>query len=157
MSTAKLQSSLASLARLPQTGTRAAAKEVEKIAREVSGTIGPVTLGRKGRRVKLRAITRHVRGTTGSASLIVYGVPTGPWVWVTSGTGSHVIPKKKIGGKARTTRYIKGDRYAHPYGKQVIHPGATGKGAWTRVVRRAEQRAPEVMRDEVRKAVGAMR
>lgn len=154
MSTASLERTLTDLARLPQTGTRAAAKEVERIAREVSSTIGPVSLGRKGRRTRLRAITRHIAGTTGSASLIVFGVPTGPWVWVTSGTGAHTIPKTRTRGKQRTTRYLKGDKYSHPYGKPVTHPGASGKGAWRRVQQRAAQRVPEVIRDEVRKVIG---
>jgi hypothetical protein len=154
VSTGSLERTLKELQRLPSVGMKDATKAVERIAREVSSSVGPVTLGKKGRRVKLRAITRGVKGSARSAEATVYGVPTGPWVWVTSGTGRHVIPKKSVRQAAnRQVRFIKGDRYAHPYGKQVVHPGASGKGAWRKVVLRAERDVHEAFVDAARKAM----
>lgn len=151
MSVAQLERTLDEIARLPQTAMVEATKAVERIAREVSATVGPVALGRKGRRTKLRAITRIKGRGTASAEATVYGVPTGPWVWVTSGTGAHTIaPRSRGRGKARTTRYLKGDRYEHPIGRPVQHPGATGKGAWRRVVQRAETEVPKVFLEQAR-------
>ena len=152
MSTASLERTFKDVARLPRNATLAGAKAVEKVARDVAAGVGPVTLGRKGRRVKLRAITRK-KGSFNDPTAIVYGVPTGPWVWVTAGTGGHVIPKARRRGKARTTRYLKAPGYAHPYGKPVHHPGATGKGAWRRVVSRAGREVHNAALDEARKVI----
>ncbi len=148
MSAASLQRTLNDVARLPQTAMVDAAKAVEKIAREVGASVGPVSLGRKGRRVRLTAVTR-IKGRGDAVQATVWGRPTGPWVWVTSGTGAHVIPKARS-RKSRTTRYLKGDRYEHPYGKPVMHPGATGRGAWKRVVARAEPEVRRVFLDKAR-------
>lgn len=148
MSTASLQSQLDQIARLPRTAMIDAAKAVEKIAREIGGSVGPVSLGKKGRRVKLTAVSR-IKGSGDSAEATVWGRPTGPWVWVTSGTGAHTIPKARR-GKSRSTRYLKGDRYEHPYGQPVRHPGASGKGAWKRVEQRAEVEVPKVFLEKAR-------
>jgi hypothetical protein len=137
VSTGSLERTLKELQRLPSVGMKDATKAVERIAREVSSSVGPVTLGKKGRRVKLRAITRGVKGSARSAEATVY-----------------VIPKKSVRQAAnRKVRFIKGDRYAHPYGKQVVHPGASGKGAWRKVVLRAERDVHEAFVDAARKAM----
>ena len=57
-------------------------------------------------------------------------------------------PKRRR-GKARTTSYLKGPAYAHPYGLAVQHPGASGKGAWRRVVRTAEPAVVDTFREAV--------
>jgi hypothetical protein len=149
VSTASLERQLTALARLPERGTLEGAKTVAKIAREVGSQVGPVSLGKRGRRAKLTAVYRVKRKGLRDAEVTVWGRPTGPWVWVTSGTGGHVIPKQR-GGKARTTRYLKGDRYSHPYGKAVHHPGATGRGAWKRVVLRSQRDVVKVFEDQAR-------
>jgi hypothetical protein len=153
VSTAALERTLDEIARLPQTAMVDAAKAVERIAREVGSTIGPVALGRKGRRVRLSAVTRIRKRGTSDAEATVWGRPTGPWVWVTSGTRPHTIPKARSRGKQRGTRYLKGDSYQHPYGLPVQHPGASGRGAWRTVVRRAEVEVPKVFLDAARRAM----
>ena len=120
--------------------TRDAAKKVERAAKDVGAAIGPVTLGRKGRRVKLTAVSRF-KGSGDHVQATVWGRPTGPWVWVTA--------TKRRRGKARTTSYLKGPAYAHPYGLAVQHPGASGKGAWRRVVRTAEPAVVDTFREAV--------
>lgn len=152
MSTASLERTLDELARLPQTAMTDAAKAVERIAREVSASVGPVHLGKRKRSVRLRVISRGVKGSARAAETTVYGVPTGPWVWVTSGTASHVIPKQRA-RKSRKTRYMKGDGYAHPIGRPVTHHGAHGKGAWRKVVQRAERDVPQAFIDAARKVM----
>ena len=152
---ASLQTQLEAVARLPRDGMVEAARAVERIGREIGASVGPVSLGRKGRRVKLRAVAIGLKASSDSAEVNVYGVPTGPWVWVTSGTRPHTIPKTaaRARGKGRKTRYLKGDRYAHPYGQPVHHPGASGKGAWRRVVARAETEVPQVFLDAARRVM----
>lgn len=155
MSTAGLQRTLDQIARIPAEAIGDACKAVEKIARDVGGSVGPVRFG-NGRSSRLTAVSRvKGRGTT-EAAATVWGRPTGPWVWATSGTGGHTIPKagRRGRGKARGTRYLKGDRYEHPYGKPVHHPGSGGRGAWRRVRSRAETEVPKVYADAVRKVIG---
>lgn len=153
MSTASLARTLDALADLPRTGMLDATKAVERLARDVGASVGPVSLGKRGRRTKLTAVTR-IRGTGNEIQATVWGRPTGPWVWVTSGTKPHTIPKAGRGrGKARTTRYLKGDGYSHPIGIAVHHPGASGKGAWRRVVQRAQIEAPKAFEDAARKVI----
>ena len=154
MSAARVKQTLLDLADVPKDGTKLAAKEVERIAREVGQQVGPVALGRKGRRTRLTAVARRFGSQANGANVVVYGKPTGPWVWVTAGTGAHTIAPRGGRGKQRTTRYLKGASYKHPYGRPVQHPGASGRGAWRRVVARAEVDVPEVFLKAVKKAVG---
>ena len=56
VSAASLQRRLTALADVPETALRLAAKTTERLAREEGQRLGPVALGKKGRRVKLRAI-----------------------------------------------------------------------------------------------------
>jgi hypothetical protein len=110
-------------------------------------------MGRRKRPVRLTAVARY-RGSGNNVRARVWGRPTGPWVWVTAGTGAHVIPKDRRGrGKQRTTRYLKAPGYAHPIGRPVVHPGATGKGAWLRVRRQARRDIPKAYVMAVRKAI----
>ena len=102
--------------------------------------------------MQLTAVSRF-KGSGATVEATVWGRPTGPWVWVTSGTTPHTIAPRKSRGKARSTRYLKGDKYSHPIGRPVQHPGASGKGAWRRVVKRANAKVPEVYLDAVRKVI----
>jgi hypothetical protein len=151
VSTAKLERTLIEIAKLPQAAMEDACKQVEKIARDVGSSVGPIHF--RKRSGKLTAITRiKGRGKT-TAEATVYGVPTGPWVWVTSGTSGHTIPRQRSRGN-RKVRYLKGVKYGHPYGKPVHHPGASGKGAWKRVVTRAEVEVPKAFVDAARRVMG---
>ena len=154
MSTASLARTLDALAELPRTGMLDATKVVERIAREVGASVGPVALGKRGRRTKLDAVSR-IRGSGNQIEATVWGKPTGPWVWVTSGTKPHTIPKARGRGrgKARTTRYLKAGGYEHPIGVPVHHPGASGRVAWHKVVQRAQVEVPKAFQDAVRKAI----
>jgi hypothetical protein len=154
VSAASLARTLDAVAALPRTGTLDATKVVERIAREVGASVGPVALGKKGRRTKLSAVSR-IRGSGNAIEATVWGKPTGPWVWVTSGTKPHTIPKARGRGrgKARTTRYLKGAGYEHPIGVPVHHPGAGGKGAWRRVEQRARIEVPKAFLDAARRVI----
>lgn len=151
MSLESLTRRLNALAKVPETATRQATRAAERIARAKGDEIGPVHLGKRKRTVRLRAVSRF-RGRGNHVQARVWGLPTGPWVWVTAGTGTHVIPKARR-GKARTTRYLKAAGYEHPYGKPLIHPGAHGKGAWLKVKRRCAMQVPKVYAEAVHKAV----
>jgi hypothetical protein len=151
VSLANLTRRLNALAKVPETATKAATRGVERIARAKGDEIGPVHLGRKKRTVRLRAVSRF-RGGGNHVQARVWGLPTGPWVWVTAGTGAHVIPKARR-GKARTTRYLKAAGYAHPIGRPITHPGARGKGAWRQVQRQAAREIPLLYAQAVAKAV----
>jgi hypothetical protein len=142
---------LQALSKVPETATRAATRHAEKIARAEGDSIGPVHLGKRKRTVRLRAVSRF-RGSGNHVQARVWGLPTGPWVWVTAGTQPHVIPKARR-GKARTTRYLKAPGYEHPIGRPILHSGASGKGAWLRVKRACARQVPKVYAQAVAKAV----
>jgi hypothetical protein len=144
---------LQALAKVPEQAARTAARAVEKAAKAEGAAVGPVHMGKRKRTVRLNAVSRF-SGRGNQVTARVWGRPTGPWVWVTAGTATHTIPKPRRGrGKQRTTRYLKAAGYAHPIGRPIIHPGATGKGAWTRVRRQARTQAPAAYALAVRKAV----
>jgi hypothetical protein len=146
-----LHRKLTALSHVPEDGAKRAARAVVKAAKAEGERVGPVHMGRRKRTVRLTAVARF-RGAGNNVRANVWGRPTGPWVWVTSGTGTHVIPKPKA-GKQRTTRYLKADGYAHPIGRPVVHPGATGRGAWLRVRRQARTEVPKAITETVRRAV----
>lgn len=148
MTAAALAKRLDRIALVPDTGIRAAADAVIKIAEAEGGTI---TLGKKRRRVRLSAVAR-VKGKGNNVSVTVWGKPTGPWVWKTTGARGHVIPKRPP--TAKKPRPMLAHGYTHPIqSKQIHHPGSHGHGAWRKVVTRAERVIPELFRDEVHKAV----
>lgn len=126
---------------------RAACKAIETVAAQEGGT---VVLGRKQRRVKLKAITR-IKGGGNTITATVWGVPTGPWVWKNTGTRGHAIPKRPP--TVKRPRPLKGDGYAHPVNKQIRHPGSGGSGAWRRVQQRAEKIVPEYIGKAIHEAV----
>lgn len=152
MSAAGLRRRVDRLQRIPETTTRDAAAAVIKIARDVGARYGPLTMGRRGRRVPLGATTR-VRGAGQNMQATVWGKPTGPWVWVTTGAAGHQIPRtsRRRGGKPR---YLSAPGYAHPIGRPVQHPGRSGRGAWTQVQAQARAKVPDVYRDAVRAVLG---
>lgn len=151
MTAASLRAKLDRLADLPAVGMVAASELVERIANEEGSRIGPMTLGRKRRRVRLTSTTRIRRGRA-TAEVTVWGVPTGPWVWADSGTGAHAIPKRKP--TARRPRPMHGAGYAHPISrKQIQHPGARGRRAWRRVYERAVREVPTVVGQAVKKEI----
>lgn len=148
MSVAELRRTLSRLAEIPESALTAACKAVEQIAAQEGGT---VVLGRKQRRVKLKAITR-IKGSGNKVTATVWGVPTGPWVWRNTGASGHNIPKRKP--TAKKPRPMHGDGYAHPIQRmQVHHPGSSGDHAWRTVVKRAERVVPEIIGKAVHEAV----
>lgn len=129
-----------------------ASELVENIARQEGGRFA-MHLGKKRRRVRLTAMTR-IKRSSDSASATVWGVPTGPWVWVDSGAGAHLIPKRKP--TAKNPRPMHGQGYAHPVQrKQLHHPGTGGRGAWRAVKERARREVPKIFQEEVHKAVSS--
>jgi hypothetical protein len=153
VSSAALRKRLDRLAQVPDIGIRLATTAVERIAEQeaVRAAGGHVTLGKKKRRVKLTAVSR-VKGSGNAVAVTVWGKPTGPWVWIDTGTSAHTIPKRKP--TAKKPRPMYGQGYDHPVQrKQIHHPGAHGKRAWQQVRKRAEIIVPELLRDEVHKVV----
>jgi hypothetical protein len=148
VSVAELRRTLALLNEVPEQALTAACKAIETVAAQEGGT---VVLGRKRRRVKLKAITR-IKGSGNSITATVWGVPTGPWVWKNTGTAGHSIPKRKPTPKR--PRPMHGDGYAHPVSnKQIHHPGSSGHGAWRTVVSRAEKIVPDYIGKAIHEAV----
>jgi hypothetical protein len=148
VSVAELRRTLARLSEVPEPALKAACKAVEKIAAEEGGT---VVLGRKKRRVKLKAITR-IKPSGNTITATVWGVPTGPWVWKNTGTGAHQIPKRTP--TKRSPRPMHGDGYGHPIQrKQISHPGSGGRNAWRTVVKRAERVVPETIQKHVHEVI----
>lgn len=148
MSLAQLRRTLAELADVSEPAVKAACTAVEKIAVQEGGT---VVLGRKRKRVKLKAITR-VKDHGAEVVATVWGVPTGPWVWANTGANPHAIPKRKP--TAKRPRPMQGDGFEHPVQRvQVHHPGTGGRGAWRKVVARAERVVPEIIGQAVHEVV----
>lgn len=144
----ELRRTLARLADVPEPALKAATKAVEEIARQEGGT---VVLGRKRRRVKLKAITR-IKPSGNSITATVWGVPTGTWVWKNTGASSHAIPKRKP--TARRPRVMHAQGYEHPVShRQISHPGRGGDGRWRDVVKRANRVVPEIIEQRVHEAI----
>lgn len=151
MSAATFEKRLTKLQIIPDAAIRASAVAVVKIAEQEGGT---VTLGKKRRRVKLTAKPRVKPTGPHTVEVTVWGTPTGPWVWKTTGTQAHDIPKRKP--TAKRPRPMLGDGYEHPVQRtQVRHPGTVGHGAWLKVEARAAKVIPAIFRDEIRKAVNS--
>lgn len=118
----------ARIAKLPFDITEAAVTRFDEVAKEsasrVVGAGATMRLhGRRGRRVPVKLRTRSNRS---GDSVYINGSPAGPWVWIESGTKPH-----EIGRRRRGVTYLKGPRYAHPIKGPIIHPGSTGRRAWT--------------------------
>ena len=147
MSVVELRRTLARLADVPEPALRAACKAVEQFAASEGGF---VRVGRNKRTYKLKAITRiQSRGTTITAT--VYGIPAGFWVWKTTGTDAHLIPKRPP-TKARPRPMAGGLR--HPVQRtQLRHPGASGRGAWDNVRKRAATVVPEMVEQHIRRVI----
>lgn len=146
MSAAELRRTLARLAEIPEPALAAACKAVEEIAFTEGGSVVV-----RGRRYKLKAITRIKRGGN-TITATVWGTPTGFWVWKNTGTSAHLIPKRPP--TAKNPRPMHGGGYAHPIQrKQIMHPGTGGRGAWRKVVARAERIVPETIEKYVKGAL----
>ena len=154
MSAAGLRKRLTALNRLPSEGTRAAAKKVETLAREVGQAVGPVALGKHGRRVQLTAVSRF-KGSGNHVEATVWGRPTGPWVWVTAGTVEPSNPQTR--GRREGAHHPLPERPGlHPSDRPPGDaPGRVGRGAWRRVTKRAESAVPDVYADAIRKLIGS--
>jgi hypothetical protein len=141
----ELHRKVTALANVTEVALRDAARAVEQAAKDQGHT---VVLGKRRRRVKLGAYTRFMH----SGRVVVYGRPTGPWVWLNTGTRAHPIPKRKP--TARRPRPMHGAGYPHPISRtQLHHPGRGGQGAWRKVVARARIEVPKAFVAAVRKAV----
>lgn len=130
----------ADVARIPDSGLIAAAKLVKRIADDEARTVtGDGDLrGKKRRGIKLRARDKGIRPIPEGRAVLILGQPAGPWVWVTAGTASHPIRRRKRG----------------PMRKMVVqHPGTRGRQAWTRVIARSNDLVPRIFADAVREAV----
>jgi len=142
------------IGRVPRTGMITAAKTVKTIATQEIAPYARFTKNRAGRgprRIRLRAVD-DIRDVADGATCRIQGVPVGLWVIANSGADAHQIPKARK-GKARQIRYLKGDRYEHPIGRPVHHPGTSGRHVWGTVVTRAQRVVPQVFRDELHRAV----
>jgi hypothetical protein len=95
-----------------------------------------ITMSLNGRRpAKLRAVDKRMPGK--AAEVVVWrvqGVPVGPWVWQTTGTGAHTTRRRKRGPKRKML---------------VHHPGTSGRGRWARVEARAKPIVEAVFTDYV--------
>jgi len=111
------------------------AAQLTAYAGQVGGKVGPY---------RLSATYRITGGAVATAT--IHGTPAGPWVWITDGTAAHVV-----GPKRRRALRLAGA--THPISGSVIHPGATGRGAWRKVATQAQQLAPKVVADHVHEAV----
>lgn len=153
MSVADLRHTLAELAGVPEPAIRAACKAVEQIAAQEGGSITVVRFnGRNAKQTtyKLKAKTR-IKVTGDVASATVWGTPTGFWVWKNTGTAPHTIGPRRKDTKTKR-RAIKLPGSTHPV-RVVDHPGTRGRGAWRKVIRRAERVVPQIVANHVHRAV----
>jgi hypothetical protein len=130
-----LRDTAAKVRAVPAAALTDVADQLTAYAGQVGGKVGPYRLSATG---------RVTGGAT--ATLTVHGTPAGPWVWITDGTAAHVV-----GPRRRRALRLAGA--THPISGAVIHPGATGRGAWRKVARQAEQIAPQVVGAHVHEAV----
>jgi hypothetical protein len=112
-----------------------------------------VTIKRRKKRATypLDATTKFYTTDTRGFRAVVFGKPTGFWVWQNTGTSAHSIPSRKATKRAR---YLYANGYDHPTNLQVRHPGASGRGAWRRVQAQADQEVFPIFVDAVRTAIG---
>jgi len=149
VSAATFEKRLSRLNAIPDAAIRASARAVIKIAEQEGGS---VTLGKKRRRVRLSAVARVKPTGPDSVEVTVWGKPTGVWVWKTTGTKAHDIPKRKP--TAKKPRPMHGEGYDHPVQRtQVRHGGTTGHGAWLKVEERAARVIPEIFDEEIKKVM----
>lgn len=147
MTAAQLRRTFDDLSHIPESAILEATTAVEDYAKRVGGRI---TIHRK-KRVKtypLRAVTKFEQRSGKTVKATVFGCPTGFWVWKTSGTRSHDIPKR-----TGVTRYLYWSVLGHPIGFWVRHPGTPGRGAWRRVRQFAETEVPRIFTEAVHDAV----
>jgi hypothetical protein len=122
---------------VPMSGMIAAAKAVKKVAEGEGRAAGGPLQGKKRRGLKLRA--RDTIRTSGDTTTCrIQGVSPAGWVWVNTGTARHDIRRRKRGPMRKMT---------------VSHPGTAGRGAWRKVVARAETIVPAIFTDAVSEAV----
>lgn len=119
----------ARIADLPFAITEAAVTRFDEIAKESASRVvgGGATMrmhGRRGKRVPIKLGTRWNRSGN---SVFINGTPAGPWVWIESGTRPHEVGRPRRG----TVTYLKGPTYDHPVKGPVMHPGSTGRRAWS--------------------------
>jgi len=145
---ARLHALAQGLHELPRSAMVKVAKQAKAIAEEEGRKAGSPML--KGK-VKLSASTQ-IESSGDVTTLTMHGIPVGPWVWVTSGTKPHSIPRQRGGAKAR---YLHAQRYEHPIRTppSIKHPGTSGGGAWDKVAKRVAKEAPQVFVEELRKVV----
>jgi hypothetical protein len=138
---------------LPHAAMVQFAKRAKAIAEEEGRRAGSPL--RKGKSViKLSAFT-EIKTSAGVTTCTIQGYPVGPWVWRTTGTTGHTIPRSRKGSGAKA-RYLHAQRYEHPIKvpPPIRHPGGRGAGAWTRVQKRIAEEVPEVFASELQKVVG---
>jgi hypothetical protein len=146
VSAATFERRLDQLATIPDEAIKATRLAVIALAEREGGT---VTLGRKKRRVKLGAVARVKQTGPNEITCTVWGKPTGPWVWKTSGTSAHQIPKRGKPGP------MFGRGFEHPIRYTVVHNKGIQRrgGAWDRVVDKAEQVVFDSFHEAIRRAV----
>lgn len=122
---------------VPKRSLIAVAKAAKQVAAQEGAAAGSPLKGNKRRGMKLRAFD-DIRDTATGATCRVQGVNPAGWVWVTDGTRPHAIRRRKRGPKSKLT---------------VPHPGTAGHGAWTKVAERVARITPQIVGDEVARAV----
>jgi len=150
----------------------ATAKAAKAAATEEARRAGVATLhlprrGKPDRLVRLRAVDTIREATVGGypvARLRVQGVPVGPWVWVNTGTGAHLVGAGRTRGARTTAARLRSARKTGKGGFVVFgpdqvrrvpvwHPGARGRLVWRRVQKRIRADAPDLVRAAVHEAV----
>lgn len=146
MSAATLRRSLAQLAEIPATAIAESTARIEQVAAE---TGRPVTV--KGKRYVLTATSKIERRGADELVATVQGKPAGYWVWQNTGTKPHEI--KPARGERHGRPKVLAIKGGHPQSVPVHHRGATGRGRWREVQRRARLEVPRIFRETVDDAV----
>lgn len=128
-----------------------AADRFDEVAREAAARVvgygGVMHLhGRRGRRIPVKMTTKS---KVGNEVLFIDGVPKGIWIWLEDGTKAHRIPK----GRRRKPKFLKAPSYGHPVRGPIMHPGSTGRRAWTRAVETFRTEYHDIVVEHVRKAL----
>lgn len=105
------------------------------MARAALGADGALGWSVWGHSLEVEADARHGRD---SSTVLIKATPAGPWSWLTYGTKSHPIRRRKPGKHPQALRMGGGDAWITG---PVIHPGTTGRGTWDGLVKRLTDEA----------------
>jgi hypothetical protein len=123
-----------------------AATRFEELATESASRVvgGGAVMNMHTRRGRV-PVKLGVRANVSGESVFVTAFPQAQWRWIEEGTKPHSV--------GRGGRFLSAPRYGHPVRGPISHPGSKGQRAWTRTVTAFRAEYPDIVMNEVRKAI----